>query len=115
VNISRVDLPGYPLGAGSFAVAASYADVEGWYPLVMPMTQERALTGGREVFGEPKKLGEVSVEREGRVVHAGMARHGIGRRGEVVERVGAEALLPYIHQRYDDPRQILDALPEGSA
>ncbi|MFC9928291.1 acetoacetate decarboxylase family protein [Streptomyces sp. NPDC127190] len=204
VNISSVDLPGQPLGAGSFAVAAAHGPVEGWYPLVMPMTHERALTGGREVFGEPKKLGEVAVEREGSGVRALMKRHGIAfvevrgtvsgelplpepaartdfyfkflpavdgsgfdldpvlvhcvrherarrlervtgevllresaydpvadlpvlrlreitlgekttdQSGRVVERVDARTLLPYIHQRYDDPRQILDAPPEGS-
>lgn len=204
VNISKVDLPGYPLGAGSFAVAAAHDGTEGWYPLVMPMTHERALTGGREVFGEPKKLGEVSVDRDGPVVRASMARHGIAfvevrgavsgdlplpeparktdfyfkflpavdgsgfdgdpllvhcvrhekvrrlqavtgdvvlresmydpvadlpvlrlveitlgektsdQRGRVVERVDPQALLPYVHQRYDDPRQVLDAPPEPS-
>ncbi|MBP0933660.1 acetoacetate decarboxylase family protein [Streptomyces sp. KCTC 0041BP] len=203
-NISKVDLPGYPLGAGSVAVAARHGGVEGWYPLVMPMTHERALTGGREVFGEPKKLGEVAVEREGLVVRASLARHGIAfvevrgavdralplpepapktdfyfkflpavdgsgfdadpvlvhvtrnekvrklehitgdvvlresmfdpvadlpvrriveitigekttdQRGKVAERVSAQALLPYIHQRYDDSLQILDGPPEGS-
>ncbi|MFD6288731.1 acetoacetate decarboxylase family protein [Streptomyces sp. NPDC060205] len=209
VNISKVDLPGYPLGAGSFAVAAAHDGVEGWYPLVMPMTHERALIGGREVFGEPKKLGEVTVEREGLVVRAALARHGIefvevrgavsgplplpeparktdfyfkflpavdgsgdgsgfdagpvlvhcvrhekvrklerisgdvvlresmydpvadlpvrelvgitlgekttDQKGTVVERVDAQALLPYVHQRYDDPQQILDGPPPGSA
>ncbi|MFI1167803.1 acetoacetate decarboxylase family protein [Streptomyces sp. NPDC020801] len=204
VNISKVDLPGYPLGAGSFAVAAAHDGVDGWYPLVMPMTQERALTGGREVFGEPKKLGEVTVERDGDLVRAVLARHGIAfvevrgtvagelvppppapktdfyfkflpavdgsgfdadpvlvhcvrhekvrrlervtgevvlresacdpvadlpvrrlteitlgektsdQRGRVVERVDAQALLPYVHQRYDDPLQIHDGPPEGS-
>ncbi|MFD7297467.1 acetoacetate decarboxylase family protein [Streptomyces sp. NPDC059897] len=204
-NISKVDLPGYPLGAGSVAVAAEHGGVEGWYPLVMPMTHERALIGGREVFGEPKKLGEVTVEREGLVVTAALARHGIAfvevrgavsetlplpeptqkadfyfkflpgvdgsgfdaepvlvhclrnekvrkleritgdvvlresmfdpvadlpvrnlveitigekttdQKGKVVERVSAQALLPYIHQRYDDPQQIHDGPPEGSA
>ncbi len=203
-NISKVDLPGYPLGAGSVAVAAEHAGVTGWYPLVMPMTHERALIGGREVFGEPKKLGEVEVERDGLVVRASLARHGIAfvevrgavsgdlplpepvqktdfyfkflpavdgsgfdadpvlvhcvrnekvrklegvtgdvvlresmydpvadlpvravveitigekttdQKGRVAERVSAQALLPYIHQRYDDPRQILDGPPEGS-
>ncbi|MFG2331428.1 acetoacetate decarboxylase family protein [Streptomyces sp. NPDC048604] len=203
-NISKVDLPGYPLGAGSVAVAAGHGDQQGWYPLVMPMTHERALTGGREVFGEPKKLGEVTVERDGLVVRAVLARHGIAfvevrgavsgplplpepadktdfyfkflpavdgsglegdpvlvhcvrhekvrrleavtgdvvlresmydpvadlpvrrlveitvgekttdQKGRVVERVAAEVLLPYIHQRYDDPRQVLDGPPEGS-
>ncbi|THA66679.1 acetoacetate decarboxylase [Streptomyces sp. A0642] len=203
-GISKVDLPGYPLGAGSVAVAAVHDGHEGWYPLVMPMTHERALTGGREVFGEPKKLGEVRVEREGLVVHASLARHGIAfvevrgavteplplpapatkldfyfkflpsadgegfdsgpvlihctrhervrrleritgdvvlresmydpvadlpvlrvldlaigektsdQRGRAVERVSADALLPYIHQRYDDPQQIHDGPPGGS-
>ncbi|MET8945513.1 acetoacetate decarboxylase family protein [Streptomyces sp. NPDC004542] len=204
VTVSNVELPGHPLGAGSFAVAAAHGDTEGWYPLVMPMTHERALTGGREVFGEPKKLGEVTVERDGPVVRASMARHGTAfvevrgevrgalplpeparrtdfyfkflpavdgsgfdgdpllvhcvrhervraleavtgevvlresrydpvadlpvlrlveitlgqktsdQRGRVAERVDPRALLPYVHQRYDDPRQVLDAPPEGS-
>ncbi|MFJ3906710.1 acetoacetate decarboxylase family protein [Streptomyces sp. NPDC090025] len=204
-NISKVDLPGYPLGAGSVAVAAAHGAQEGWYPLVMPMTHERALTGGREVFGEPKKLGEVTVEREGLVVTARLARHGIAfvevrgavseeltppeptektdfyfkflpavdgsgfdgdpvlvhcvrnekvrkleritgdvvlresmydpvadlpvrrlveitigekttdQKGRVVERIDPSALLPFLHQRYDDPQQALDAPPEGSA
>ncbi|MCX4848793.1 acetoacetate decarboxylase family protein [Streptomyces sp. NBC_00893] len=203
-NISTVELPGYPLGAGSVAVAAVHDGHEGWYPLVMPMTHERALTGGREVFGEPKKLGEVTVERDGLVVRAALARHGIAfvevrgavdgplplpaptakldfyfkclpavdgegfesdpvlvhctrhekvrrlerisgdvvlresvydpvadlpvrrlveltigektsdQRGRAVARVSADALLPYIHQRYDDPQQIHDGPPEGS-
>ncbi|MFI1399650.1 acetoacetate decarboxylase family protein [Streptomyces sp. NPDC020681] len=203
-NISKVELPGYPLGAGSVAVAALHDGREGWYPLVMPMTHERALIGGREVFGEPKKLGEVTVERDGLVVRAALARHGIAfvevrgavdgplplpepaekldfyfkflpavdgqgfdadpvlvhcvrnerfrrleklagdvvlresvydpvadlpvrrvveltigekttdQKGRVAERVSAQALLPYIHQRYDDPQQILDGPPEGS-
>ncbi|MGW1882040.1 acetoacetate decarboxylase family protein [Streptomyces sp. NPDC001970] len=215
-NISKVDLPGcpppqpsarqVPPGAGSVAVAAAHGDQQGWYPLVMPMTHERALIGGREVFGEPKKLGEVTVERDGLVVRAALARHGIAfvevraavsgplplpepsekldfyfkflpsvdgsgsgfdtdpvlvhcvrgerfrrleqltgdvvlresmydpvadlpvrklvgltigekttdQKGRVAERVSARALLPYIHQRYDDPQQILDGPPEGS-
>ncbi|MFI9260787.1 acetoacetate decarboxylase family protein [Streptomyces sioyaensis] len=204
-TISRVELTGYPLGAGSVAVAAAHRGTEGWYPLVMPMTHERALTGGREVFGEPKKLGEVTVERDGPVVRAALARHGIAfvevrgevsgplpvpepvrktdfyfkflpavdgsgfdgdpvlvhclrqekvrtleritgevvlresaydpvadlpvrtlveltlgekttdQQGRVVERVSARDLLPYAHQRYDDPQQLLDGPPEGSA
>ncbi|MFI9582920.1 acetoacetate decarboxylase family protein [Streptomyces sp. NPDC052236] len=202
--VSHVDLPGYPLGAGSVAVAALHDGHAGWYPLVMPMTHERALIGGREVFGEPKKLGEVTVEREGPVVRAVLARHGIAffevrgvvdgplplprpadkldfyfkflpavdgqgfdadpvlvhctrheefrrlesitgdvvlresrydpvadlpvrrvvditigektsdQKGRIAERVSARALLPYIHQRYDDPLQILDGPPEGN-
>lgn len=199
VNISQVDLGGQPLGAGSVAAAARHGDVDGWYPLVMPMTTERALTGGREVFGEPKKLGQVTVDRTGDHVVAALARHDIafvevrahiveelpapppasrvdfyfkflpapngtgfdndpalvhctrsertrslhrlegevllgespfdpvadlpvhevidirmGERtsdqsGRIVERVPAEWIVPFAHQRYDDPLQVLDA------
>ncbi|MEU2082004.1 acetoacetate decarboxylase family protein [Streptomyces albus] len=92
--VSQVDLPGYPLGAGSVAVAARHADADGWYPLVMPMTHERALIGGREVFGEPKKLGEVGVERgSDGTVRARLARHGITF-VEVTGTVGGALPLP---------------------
>ncbi|MBO8190865.1 acetoacetate decarboxylase family protein [Streptomyces oryzae] len=205
-NISQVELPGCPLGAGSVAVAARHGDAEGWYPLVMPMTHERALIAGREVFGEPKKLGEVSVERgPGGALRARLARHGItfvevtgtagpvlpvpepaekldfyfkflpgvdgtgfdvdpvlvhclrrekvralqtvtgqvvlrespydpvadlpvhrlveitlgektsDQRGRVAARVQASDLLPYVHQRYDDIAQTLDAPPPPRA
>lgn len=206
-NISQVELPGYPLGAGSVAVAAEHGGIAGWYPLVMPMTHERALTAGREVFGEPKKLGEVSVERDADTgeVRARLARHGVcfvevrgtvdgslplpapsekvdfyfkflpavdgegfdgepvlvhctreekvralesvtgevvlrespydpvadlpvrrlveitigekttAQRGKVAEKVSAQALLPYVHQRYDDAAQVHDGPPEEGA
>ena len=31
------------------------------------------------------------------------------------ERVSAQALLPYVHQRYDDPMQVLDGAPAAEA
>jgi acetoacetate decarboxylase len=204
-NISQVDLAGTPLGAGSVGVSARHGDLDGWYPLVMPMTTERALTGGREVFGEPKKLGEVTVVRAGDDVSGTMRRMGVtfvevrGRiagaldvpapstkldfyfkllpapdgdgldgdaslvhcwrdervrslahvdgevilresafdpvvdlevlrlvditfaerqsdqRGEIVARVPAASMLPYVHQRYDDVLQVLDAPPLATA
>jgi acetoacetate decarboxylase len=40
------------------------------------MTTEQSLIGGREVNGEPKKLAEVEVEREGDQVSARIARMG---------------------------------------
>ena len=46
-----------PFGAGTFAVQARHEGTIGNYPLVMPMTTEQSVIGGRETFGEPKKLG----------------------------------------------------------
>ncbi len=67
VSVARVDLgegrP--PFGAGTFAVQARHEGQVGNYPLVMPMTTEQSVIGGRETFGEPKKLAEVTLERDG--------------------------------------------------
>jgi acetoacetate decarboxylase len=121
VSISRVDLFGSPLGAGSFAVSARHGAHGGWYPLVMPMTTERALIGGREVFGEPKKLGEVTVERTtdpaGDLVAARLTRHGVGF-VEVRGRVGGELPLPEPAEKLDFYFKFLPAVdgtgPDGT-
>ncbi len=78
VGISRVDLGGGypPIGAGTFAVAARHNGVEGFYPLLMPMTTEQAVTGGRETFGEPKKLAEMTLDVTGDSVQATVRRLG---------------------------------------
>lgn len=204
-TISQVDLATGPLGAGSVAVSARHGNLDGHYPLVMPMTTERALIGGREIFGEPKKLGRVTVEHSGENVTGALQRHGIDfveitgtvtgeldlpepaerldfyfkflpavdgsgfdgdpllvhctrtetvkslhrvdgqvilresafdpvadlpvrklveitvsekhsdQRGQVVERVPAEDLLPYVHQRFDDAQQVFDLPPTAAA
>ena len=66
VTVATVDMGrGYPVfGAGTFGVHCSYDGIEGDYALVMPMTTEQAVIGGRETFGEPKKLAEVGLDRD---------------------------------------------------
>ena len=79
VTIASVDLgrPGLPpFGAGSFSVAASHEGTEGWYALLMPMTTEQSVIGGRETFGEPKKIGQVALDRDGDRVRGTIARLG---------------------------------------
>ena len=65
-----------PFGAGTFAVEAMHDGMVGGYPLVMPMTTEQAVVGGRETFGEPKKLAAVTLTRDGDAVHGSFARMG---------------------------------------
>jgi acetoacetate decarboxylase len=79
VTIATVDVGrGYPIfGAGSFAVHARHDEVDGDYALVMPMTTEQAVVGGRETFGEPKKLAEIHLDRDGNGVHGWFARMGV--------------------------------------
>jgi acetoacetate decarboxylase len=89
VTITAVEMPGgHVFGAGYFAVRAAHEGLEGEYPLLMPMTTEQATIGGRETYGEPKKIGEVRAIRNGDAVEGVMARMGftlVEIRGRVVE------------------------------
>jgi acetoacetate decarboxylase len=89
VTLTTVEMPGgYTFGAGYYAVRAAHEGTEGEYPLLMPMTTEQATVGGRETFGEPKKIGEVRATRDGDAVEGLMARMGftlVEIRGRVVE------------------------------
>jgi len=77
ITITRVAMPGLPVfGAGWIGVQARHGDRVGEYPILMPMTTEQSLIGGRETNGEPKKLAEVEVERDGARVQACIARMG---------------------------------------
>jgi acetoacetate decarboxylase len=68
VTIASVDMQkqGIPIfGAATFAVMARHEGTDGDYALVMPMSTEQSVIGGRETFGEPKKIGDITLEREG--------------------------------------------------
>jgi acetoacetate decarboxylase len=78
MRFATVDMgTGIPtFGAGWFGVRARHNAVEGEYPLFMPMTTEQSTIGGRETFGEPKKIGAVTIDRDGDVLRARIARMG---------------------------------------
>jgi acetoacetate decarboxylase len=78
-----------PFGAGWFGVRARHGDVEGEYALFMPMTTEQATIGGRETFGEPKKIADVALSVEGDRVSASIERMGF-RVAELSGQLGAE-------------------------
>jgi acetoacetate decarboxylase len=62
---------------GFFAVDALYEGTLGEYPLMIPIDLESAVAISRERFGEPKKLAEIEMEREGSHVSASISRHGV--------------------------------------
>lgn len=66
-----------PFGAGSFGVRAVHEGQVGDYALVMPMTTEQAVVGGRETFGEPKKLADVSLTRQRNLISGSFSRMGV--------------------------------------
>jgi acetoacetate decarboxylase len=96
VNLAQVDMPdGTPLSAGTFAVKCMHGGTPGSYDLLMIMSTEAAVIGGRETFGEPKKIGEASIVRQGDEIVGVMGRKGIVLaevRGQVVEQLAPAPL-----------------------
>jgi len=77
-TFATVDIPGLAtFGAGSFSVQCVHEGTVGYYCLVMPMSTEQSVIGGRETFGEPKKIGDVDVQVDGDAVHGTMTRMGV--------------------------------------
>jgi len=78
VTVATVDVGrGYPaFGAGTVAVMCRHDEVEGDYALVMPMTTEQSVIGGRETFGEPKKLAAIDLTVDGAHVNGWFERMG---------------------------------------
>ena len=77
IQLQRVQIAGMaPFGSAVFSVTARHGDLEGDYPLFMPQSTEQSVTGGRETFGEPKKLAHIEVERDGDRVAAAVDRLG---------------------------------------
>jgi len=101
ITFGQVDMPGAdePLGAGTVAVRCRHGDIDGFYDLLMIMNREPAVVGGRETFGEPKKLGHATLHHDGRSVVGVMGRQGV----DLVEVRGtvAEELEPQpFNERY---------------
>lgn len=95
IRFASVDMgTGIPVfGAGWFGVRARHGRVDGEYALFMPMTTEQATVGGRETFGEPKKIGQVTIEVNGDRVHARFDRLGFPL-AEVRGTLGAPVDIP---------------------
>lgn len=74
----EIDRPGVPtFGAGTFGVQCRHGDATGYYPLLMPMTTEQSVIGGRETFGEPKKLAQIALDRDGDELVGTVTRMGV--------------------------------------
>lgn len=95
INFAQVDMETGPLGAGTFSVKCRHGDVEGCYDLLMIMTTEGAVLGGRETFGEPKKIGDATLRHEKGEVVGVLSRKGVDIievRGRVAETLAPEPL-----------------------
>ncbi|MBP1698552.1 MAG: hypothetical protein H6Q41_3740 [Deltaproteobacteria bacterium] len=55
---------------------AEHNGEEGAFCLAMPVTNDMAMIGGREVFGYPKKMADIHMRRDGEKVEGWTERHG---------------------------------------
>ncbi len=62
---------------GWFGVDAMWRGRMGEYPLLIPIDLEPALAISREKFGEPKKLAEIELSRDGDHVRGSITRQGV--------------------------------------
>lgn len=65
------------IGSAIFGVRAVYDGVPGIFLLTMPMTTEQAVIGGRETYGEPKKIAQIEFTKDGDRVTAKVSRMGM--------------------------------------
>lgn len=65
------------IGAATVAVHCYYKGRKGGYVLAMPMEGEFVVISGREVFGEPKKIGAVNFDVDGDSFKVAVTRHDI--------------------------------------
>ncbi|RJP22371.1 MAG: hypothetical protein C4520_08265, partial [Candidatus Abyssobacteria bacterium SURF_5] len=56
---------------------ARFKGETGAYCLSMPVTNDMAMAGGREVYGYPKKIAKIELNREGSDVEGWVERHGV--------------------------------------
>lgn len=58
-------------------VSAEYNGEQGSYCLAMPVTNDIAMAGGREMFGFPKKMADIHFEKKDKMVSGWTARRGV--------------------------------------
>ncbi|MFX1304944.1 MAG: acetoacetate decarboxylase family protein [Promethearchaeota archaeon] len=61
---------------GALFLTCEFEGLEGNYCLAMPVTNDMALAAGREVFGYPKKIANIHLDRKKRDVEGWIERHG---------------------------------------
>lgn len=92
VSVSHIGVSNtlQPFGAGGLNVRCQYEGIVGDYPITMPMSTDSAVIFGRELYGEPKKVANIHVRRDGDEITGTIERYGqvyIEVRGRVVERL----------------------------
>jgi len=68
---------GLPYLEGALTLRCEYNGLQGNYYLAMPVDDDRAMIGGREIFGFPKKIAKIHFNRKDKEVEAWSERLGV--------------------------------------
>jgi acetoacetate decarboxylase len=88
------------IGSAIFGAAAIYDGVPGTWLVTMPMTSEAAVVGGRETYGEPKKIADIDFRLEDGRGSATVTRMGVPYievRGALGEELGARFFVEHAY------------------
>ena len=66
-----------PYKEAALFLMARYQDEVGSYCLSMPVDDDMAMAGGREVFGYPKKMAQIHFDKNENYVEGWVERHGV--------------------------------------
>lgn len=97
---------GRPYLESALFLLAEFNGEEGAYCLAMPVTDDMALIGGREVFGYPKKMANIYLNREGEKVEGWTERHGsrfFEVRARLTGKFNEDALQQIMMERMSSP------------
>ncbi len=90
----------FEIGSMIFGVRVTYEGVAGVYLITMPMTAEAAVIGGRETYGEPKKIADIDFEWGEGTAAVKVARMGmpyVEARGEIGESLGGREFVEHAY------------------
>lgn len=88
----------FEIGSMIFGVRARYQSTSGIYLITMPMTAEAAVVGGRETYGEPKKIAQIDFTWDGDDIAARVSRMGmtyVEVRGKRTQSLGPRELVEH--------------------
>ena len=68
---------GVSYNEGALFLFAEYDGITGMFCLAMPVDNDMAMIGGREVFGYPKKMSNIQFEKKDKSFEGWVERHGI--------------------------------------
>lgn len=97
-----------PYNEAAIFISAKFDDESGYHCLSMPVTNDIAMLGGREIYGYPKKMAEkIEITREGNRISGTCIRRGV----PIISIVG-ELATPLEEQIRPEPHFLVKSIAD---